>query len=449
MIQEIEFISHHFGVIAREAAADTATRAWRTNQEQPMLLFPMAGSPIIAVRFSIPLSGRLQITCGSKTIANMVLSSVDEVAQIALLGDWSGPVGRIDQAWVWSINDEVWATTRHTFYRVVGVPGAPWSMEARLARPWIQALDIACAWAAGATSIQEVCQKISDALWEDAFNQKITYISDIKNNFFCQGEYLELHRWLNNRRGKQVHCFDIANIFILLSNLLGGEFLPQRIAINKAPLVRGWFVGSQTLSPLRFNVHCVAVDGAGLIYDPTIRVVQDQAILAMDKKVYEAIFPNTTMQWHNITLTIPDPFCFDEDCIPGMMDGLCLYLGAKKCETNLLQPSFVPVWGSCPYIMDNSYCFIHPHQLWRLLINVHVYVSSKDARAQFSKNFPQATALPISEWENACIKDDELHLQHWNIIISLRHSPAEIAIDVAMWMLKYLMDAANRYHTLT
>lgn len=113
--------------------------------------------------------------------------------------------------------------TKNPLYVVLDTPRSPWATNGvdPLEVPWVTALDVACAWAGGASSDEEVVELIARAV---NCGGRHTYspATHFGINRFQLGNYL---RALSDPRLPriQVNCSDCAAILHTLSSLLGVE----------------------------------------------------------------------------------------------------------------------------------------------------------------------------------------------------------------------------------
>lgn len=198
-------------------------------------------------------------------------------------------VGRYLQHWRWRFKDQsnVWNDfdeTYHTIYVTMGVPTLPWSQQItgddseNLRLPWINAMGVACRWARGATTEEEVAAMITQAV---NAHPRLVYDSDPK---FLFGDKFLLSCFIDQIEGNRafrVNCEDCASVVVTLANLLGcdlsegkigaaGDFYTNRVlTIGQQDSASNWIT-------TKFKYHEVAwLHDIGLdkyVYDACLRV---------------------------------------------------------------------------------------------------------------------------------------------------------------------------------
>jgi hypothetical protein len=156
-------------------------------------------------------------------------------------------------------------STKHRLYLVLAKPTAPWVAET----PWVSALEIACGWAAGATTQDDAAARITQSYYNCG---KVKYDDVSGATWYGGGTYMlsQMIDRLNGGPGlgQKVNCTDSANTVSTLSNLLGCELWQSRmgwsfnlnpiLAIGYSPALypNGWPLWSG------FNYHEIPWKGA-------------------------------------------------------------------------------------------------------------------------------------------------------------------------------------------
>lgn len=128
-------------------------------------------------------------------------------------------------AWVVPIG-----STKHRLYLVLAKPTAPWVAET----PWVSALEIACGWAAGATTQDDAAARITQSYYNCG---KVKYdVAGGGSTCYGGGPYMlsEMIDRLNGGPGlgQWVNCTDSANTVSTFANLLGCDLWQSRMASN-------------------------------------------------------------------------------------------------------------------------------------------------------------------------------------------------------------------------
>ncbi|MCP4674793.1 MAG: hypothetical protein GY854_04615 [Deltaproteobacteria bacterium] len=142
-------------------------------------------------------------------------------------------------SWSWEmLDDGEWRAfdrTDHKIYTVIDTPFLPWNRQGESGileqtQPWVKALDLACLWARGATTIDEVAAMITRAI-NGIPNQSY----DAGQNFGV-GLTFNLTSYLNELEtgiGWPCNCVDFAHAVASFTNILGGELWPIELLDNK------------------------------------------------------------------------------------------------------------------------------------------------------------------------------------------------------------------------
>ncbi len=164
--------------------------------------------------------------------------------------------------------------------------------------PYIGALEWACKWAAGETTVKGIAAKITAGL-NDGSGNRFKYEMTGANNYTSLfHKYFDCGRFIDRLNGKfgrgpNVNCVDCAHMVIALSNALGCQLQPGRIQnpdtsglpFQLNPLT---LIGYTELSPpgKTFNFHQVAFSpGSG---DDALDCVYD-ACIKFDMEIFEGI----------------------------------------------------------------------------------------------------------------------------------------------------------------
>jgi hypothetical protein len=144
-------------------------------------------------------------------------------------------VGRTDVVWNWQqhVAGERWldiATTSHLVYVTLHAPGKPWlkaTVEA-LDKPWAEAIDLACQWAADADSIADSTALIAEAIYSLPHQR---YAAD---SVFVDGASapFNLTQYLHDvKLGADFtnECRGIAAALVTFANLMGDRLCPLQM----------------------------------------------------------------------------------------------------------------------------------------------------------------------------------------------------------------------------
>jgi hypothetical protein len=214
-------------------------------------------------------------------------------------------VGVFDITWRWQTragSGLPWkdiGLTNHRVYTVLGLPTAPWHPLPQAADDtqiaWVDALDVACRWAAGANEIGEAAAGVTQAVnglgaalieYGCPIGALTMYASPFGLDAFDCTSFLEL---LNggDGNGRYVNCTDCATIVSTFANLLGCDLWQSRMGSYQPAFLTNPIlaIGSTRLgSPcgwgLGFTYHEVAWEGACTsdddVYDACVRLVSEQ-----------------------------------------------------------------------------------------------------------------------------------------------------------------------------
>ena len=170
------------------------------------------------------------------------------------------------------------AVSRHVIYAILATPTAPWVQQpyvpANTQLPWVEVLDLACRWAAGARTREAAATRITEAVYgtggvrveydcvgPSALNLGSPHYTLIPGLFDCT-EFLERVRG-GFGNGRYVNCSDCASAVATLSNVLGCDLWESRMfGAVPFPLNPTRAIGSPTwLSACAlgtYNMHEVA-----------------------------------------------------------------------------------------------------------------------------------------------------------------------------------------------
>jgi hypothetical protein len=155
----------------------------------------------------------------------------------------------------------------HRLYLVLAKPTQPWVTET----PWVEALKLACGWAAGATDIDAAAKRIT----ERYYSCGVLQYDDLKGETkYGSVPYMlsEMLERLNGGPGlgSRVNCTDSANTVSTLANVLGGDLWQSRMgySFDLNPILA---IGAPSTNPWpdwsSFNYHEIAWKGACTVND--------------------------------------------------------------------------------------------------------------------------------------------------------------------------------------
>jgi len=129
--------------------------------------------------------------------------------------------------------------THHTIYTVLKLPSEPWQQTDPAAGgdniqlPWVTALDLACAWAKGATSLDSTARMITEGLNGSPL---FAYITDEQFSSDEAFRLSDLLRSMERNDPIKVNCIDCSYTVMALANILGCNLYAKRI--NAGPRTR-------------------------------------------------------------------------------------------------------------------------------------------------------------------------------------------------------------------
>lgn len=131
--------------------------------------------------------------------------------------------------WKWQFKEgNQWVdfgTTDHKIYLVLDIPAEPWQQQVvsggteNIQLPWVDALEVACIWALGATTKEMAAQMITARLNGNpllSYNPRTMFGS---NSYFLSSFLSQLKAGSSF----QLNCRDCADAVTSLANLLGGD----------------------------------------------------------------------------------------------------------------------------------------------------------------------------------------------------------------------------------
>jgi hypothetical protein len=190
-------------------------------------------------------------------------------------------------AWQWRLRPtDPWrplVTTRHRLYVTLGLPTLPWvQTTGSSSLPWTDALDIACAWAHGATT-----RDAAAALVTTRYNAsgRVSYDTVSGATFYGFVDY-NLTQMINRLNGgvglgEKVNCTDSANTVSTFANLLGCDLWQSRMSsgFQLNPMIaigyNTWaipFSGSFSYHEVAWKGACTSADN---VFDGCLKVDGD------------------------------------------------------------------------------------------------------------------------------------------------------------------------------
>ena len=191
---------------------------------------------------------------------------------------WPLPVsvGKPDVSLAWNARKATGAsipgaigTASHRLYRILAAPTEPWVTET----PWVGALEIACGWADGATTLDEAAAKVTQRYYNSG---RVSYDTLSGDTFYhfnnYSGFYLsEMIERLNGGvgLGAKVNCTDSANTVSTFADLLGCDLWQARMGsgFNLNPMQAIGYTNWAIPFSGSFSYHEVAWKGACSVND--------------------------------------------------------------------------------------------------------------------------------------------------------------------------------------
>jgi hypothetical protein len=192
------------------------------------------------------------------------------------------------------------AFTRHTVYTVLRAPTQPWLQlpddERNTQLPWTELLDVACRWAAGATTVEAAAARVTEAVYQlgrtgvldydcagpSVFSVGTPHYTLLPGFFDCSAFLERIHGGFGN--GRFVNCSDCAAAVSTFANVLGCDLWQSRMfGPVPFPLNPTRSIGSRlwlsACSVGAYSMHEVAWTGAcGIadhVYDACVEVDGD------------------------------------------------------------------------------------------------------------------------------------------------------------------------------
>lgn len=191
--------------------------------------------------------------------------------------------------WTWQYRSKFWfwhrwitfAHTIHRVYSILRIPSGPWSQDASFNNallPWVDALDKACVWAAGANDPDAAAAAVTRAV-NTRFNQSYTPATMFGWNNYQLSSYLAD---LDSGQPFMLNCTDCADAVTTFSNLLGcnlweGRFLNMQtrkfLTLNGNPANgTDWVSWSWGYHEICWHTQ---IDQNGHIYDGCLQIDMD------------------------------------------------------------------------------------------------------------------------------------------------------------------------------
>lgn len=145
-------------------------------------------------------------------------------------GDSAKDVAKSVDSWQWKITTgpptcDINISGPHTNYCVLDVPQTPWYEDTKT-HPWVSALDLACVWADGQTTIPNAVSEVTRHVYNSG-----RFAYDV-NNHFRDGVKVKLTECIETINGsvtKDANCEDCANFVVSFGNLLGSDYSNARM----------------------------------------------------------------------------------------------------------------------------------------------------------------------------------------------------------------------------
>ena len=198
-------------------------------------------------------------------------------------------VGVFEIAWAWQwrrLATDPWRpllTTRHRIYAILDLPTLPWVQTTGSASlPWTDALDIACDWAAGATT-RDAAATLVTTRYNGCGRVSYDTVSGATFYGFSTYQLTQMIARLNGATGLggKVNCTDSADTVSTFANLLGCDLWQSRMASSFAlnPMIAigyaTWaipFSGSFSYHEVAWKGACTSADN---VFDGCLKVDAD------------------------------------------------------------------------------------------------------------------------------------------------------------------------------
>ena len=198
-------------------------------------------------------------------------------------------VGAADIAWSWQwrrLATDPWRpllTTRHRIYVTLDLPTLPWvQTSGSTSVPWTDALDIACAWAAGATTRDDAATQVTTRYNGSG---RVSYDTVMGATLYGWVDY-QLTQMINRLNGgfglgEKVNCTDSADTVSTFANLLGCDVWQSRMEsfFKLNPMIAigysTWaipFSGSFSYHEVAWKGACTSADN---VFDGCLKVDAD------------------------------------------------------------------------------------------------------------------------------------------------------------------------------
>ena len=218
------------------------------------------------------------------------------------------PVGVTDVTWTWQYyhGGRAWhdfATTTTKVFVTIWLPVTPWKQAVAVAPdllPWFEAIQLACQWAAGATTNDDVIRNIATAingLPTLVYDEAGTQFVDTKKEEFLLTLFLSQLYWASS---VTIDCRGIASALMTFAGLLGVDLRPLVIENDLGGYMTTFDVkalSSPEWMPEKWTWHEVAVDPASPVLDnmggvmPGVTIAADQPlvdVMGRELIVYDA-----------------------------------------------------------------------------------------------------------------------------------------------------------------
>lgn len=254
---------------------------WQLGNNWPAAFAMQATSPFIDVSFLCSDMGLVQAQIQATAVNGHVLGDIAPVnadfqngrfaCRIGLNAAQINAVGHSTIQWRWQVTagqDNSTFESQHEIYTTIAPPQTPWEVDGTdpTAAPWKEALDLACEWANGASTSEEILGAICTHHYHSGLLQygsdSFTEGSDgtIEGGIFKLDKFLWYQK--NNVKGN-VDCADCATTVTIFGGLLGAKCVAVEICTDEDTKFRpadGTILvgGSQVLED--FNHHEVAMN---------------------------------------------------------------------------------------------------------------------------------------------------------------------------------------------
>ncbi|HEY0149997.1 MAG TPA: LamG domain-containing protein [Allosphingosinicella sp.] len=267
---------------------------------------PRVAGRTVTVVASFTISAPSALPVSIQALNGNVLGAIDPIT-VAFAGNLAtvllqlphhqlGTAGvrRSPAQWTWQyrIGGGGWVTmavTNHLIYELLGVPALPWVQSpdrSNMQLPWTDVLDLSCAWANGAATMDQAALKITQAvnngipgLIYDVAHGASAYTTPDGAQFLCT-EFIErVTGGPGAGAGNAVNCTDCATMVTTFTNSVGGNVFAATMYGSTAAAAMAPFACNQIAAigtgvwayPFppgnQFSYHEVAWTGAGSYRD--------------------------------------------------------------------------------------------------------------------------------------------------------------------------------------